>query len=80
MALSILEQKRWEIFNDNLMTISGNCREVLKMFFNKISYQDIVKKLNYSSETVARQRVFKCKKKLSQLVQNDPRFKSLKEL
>ena len=80
MALSILEQKRWEIFNDNLMTISGNCREVLKMFFNKISYQEIVKKLNYSSETVARQRVFKCKKKLSQLVQNDPRFKSLKEL
>ena len=80
IALSILEQKRWEVFNDSLFAISENCRVVLKMFFNKISYQEIVNKLNYSSETVARQRVFKCKKKLEQLVKNDPRFKTLKEL
>ena len=80
MALSILEQKRWEVFNESLKQLSENCREILQMFFNKNAYQEIVQKLGYSSETVARQRVFKCKNKLSQLVKEDPRFNKLKDL
>lgn len=80
MAVATLEQERWELFTEKLSEISKNCKKVLEMFFAKVSYERIVQELGYSSETVARQRVFKCKKKLMQTIINDARFTSLKEL
>ncbi|MDY8135722.1 RNA polymerase sigma factor [Aquimarina sp. 2201CG5-10] len=80
IALTILEQKRWELFAEKLELISENCKKVLTMFFNNCSYGEIVKKMGYNSETVARQRVFKCKTKLSKFIQEDQRYNSLKKL
>jgi RNA polymerase sigma factor (sigma-70 family) len=80
MALATLEQERWELFTEMLDAISENCKKILKLFFAKVSYQRIVQELDYSSETVARQRVFKCKTKLIETVKNDNRYNSLKEL
>ncbi len=80
MALTILEQKRWELFTEKLDLISENCKKVLTLFFNNTSYKDIVKKMGYNSETVARQRVFKCKAKLSEHIKDDQRYNSLKTL
>jgi len=80
VALAVLEQKRWELFTECLRQISDNCKVVLKLFFEKVSYAKIVKELNYNSETVARQRVFKCKNKLKELVKKDVRFKELTNL
>ncbi|WP_378173574.1 RNA polymerase sigma factor [Aquimarina sp. SS2-1] len=79
-ALTILEQKRWELFTEKLDLISENCKKILTMFFNNSSYADIVNKMGYSSETVARQRVFKCKTKLSKTIKEDQRYNSLKKL
>lgn len=79
MALALVEQKKWEIFSEKLELISENCRKILKLFFAKKRYSTIVKEMDYSSETVARQRVFKCKAKLTELVKKDKRYKSLKE-
>ncbi|OED45202.1 RNA polymerase subunit sigma [Flavobacteriaceae bacterium (ex Bugula neritina AB1)] len=78
LALAILDQDRWELFKDSMEKLSENCKEVLQFFFNKLSYKEIVGKTSYSSETVVRQRVFKCKAKLSNLIQSDKRFKALK--
>ena len=50
------------------------------MFFAKVPYADMVKTMNYNSETVARQRVFKCKTKLTDIIKKDNRYKSLKEI
>lgn len=77
IAMATLEQQRWELLNIYFEKLSENCKEVLKMFFEKVSYADMVKRLNYNSETVARQRVFKCKNKLKQMVTGDKKFKSL---
>lgn len=79
-ALALLEQKRWELFEETLQQISENCQKVLQLFFAKVSYESIVKQLNYSSETVARQRVFKCKTKLTELIKNNQRYHSLTQL
>ncbi|WP_405206778.1 RNA polymerase sigma factor [Aquimarina sp. LLG6339-5] len=79
-ALTILEQERWELFNEKLDLISENCKKILTMFFSNSSYTDMVKKMGYSSETVARQRVFKCKTKLSKTIKGDQRYNSLKKL
>lgn len=79
-ALMLLEQKRQELFVEKLGLISDNCRKILSMFFSKSSYADIVAATDYKSENVVRQRVFKCKKKLIELITNDANFKVLKEL
>lgn len=79
-ALALLEQKREELFTEKLTLISENCKKVLSLYFSKIPYSEIVKTLNYQSETVVRQRVFKCKKKLTELIKSDKRYLSLKEL
>ena len=59
---------------------SKNCRLVLQMFFAKLPYSEIIERLNYSSELVARQRVFKCKKKLKERIIADERYEMLKDL
>ncbi|MGJ8683992.1 MAG: RNA polymerase sigma factor [Nonlabens sp.] len=79
-ALALLEQERLELFEAAMDLSSENCKSILKMFFKNISYEEIVNDLGYSSEIVARQRVFKCKKKLIELIQSSPRFNLLKEL
>lgn len=79
-SLAIIEQKRQELFVEKLNLISDNCKKILEMFFARISYAEMVATTDYTSETVVRQRVFKCKKKLTELIKEDKRFNSLKEL
>ena len=80
LALSILEQQRWELFNSGMQKLSENCQQILTLFFNKVPYSQLVKQFGYNSESVARQRVFKCKAKLISFVKDDNRFNSLTEL
>lgn len=80
IALSCLEQERWEFFQEKIELISDNCKQILKRFFKKIAYKDIAIELNYNDENVVRQRVFKCKAKLTEMIKMDVRFKELKEL
>ncbi len=79
-SLALVEQKRQELFIEKLNEISDNCRNILTLFFAKTSYADIVENTEYNSESVVRQRVFKCKKKLTDLIKKDVRYNSLKEL
>ena len=79
-SLALLEQERWEIFKEGLTKLSENCRRILQLFFAKTSYAKMVEEFGYNSETVARQRVFKCKAKLTETIKNDTRYNSLREL
>lgn len=79
-SFAIIEQKRQELFVEKLQLISINCKNILMLFFSKTPYSEIVAQTEYSSETVVRQRVFKCKKKLTELIKSDKRYRSLKEL
>ena len=73
----ILYQDRWDLFEEKFELLTENCRKLLKTFFNKTPYSDIVKRFNYSSENVAFQRVFKCKKRLTDLIKTDVKYKHL---
>lgn len=79
-AAALLEQKRWELMQHFYEQLSANCNKILKLYFAKVSFAKIVTVMEYSSESVARQRVFKCKKKLTEIVRKDRSFKQLKEL
>ncbi len=80
LAASTLEQERMEIFKEKLLELSDNCKTILALFFKKVSGKDIMHQLDYASETTVRQRIFKCKKKLTELIQSDLRFTELKTL
>lgn len=73
----ILYQKRWDLFDEMLQKLSSNCQELLKAYFNKTAYSVIVETFGYANENTAFQRMFKCKKRLAELVKNDVRFKNL---
>lgn len=80
LSLGLLEQKRWELFNDGLSQLSDKCKKILGLYFAKVPYDQIMDALDYSSETVARQRVFKCKAKLKEIITKNKLYNSLKEL
>lgn len=79
-AYVLAEEEKWKLYYEKFDLLSDNCKEVLKLFFQKISYARIVEELSYSSESVARQRVFKCRNKLSSLIKKDSRFSKIKSL
>ncbi|MEM7185014.1 MAG: sigma-70 family RNA polymerase sigma factor [Bacteroidota bacterium] len=74
---SIINQERWELFEEKIQLLSDNCSQLLKDYFNKVPYSEIVKKFSYATENTAFQRIFKCKKKLTELIKEDLRFKAL---
>ena len=74
---AVLQQERWDLFEEMMTKLSENCIKLLKDYFNKVPYDIIVDKFSYASENVAFQRVFKCKKRLMGLIKNDPRYKNL---
>jgi RNA polymerase sigma factor (sigma-70 family) len=78
MAVVAVAQERRELMQEYLQKISINCKKVLDLFFAKVPYSAMVEELSYSSETVARQRVFKCKSKLTELIKQDKRYQALK--
>jgi len=80
MALEILENDRWEVYLRNFNLLSDNCKKVLSLFLKKRKQKEIAEELGYSSDTVVRQRVFKCKSKLIKLIQKDSSYKKLKSL
>lgn len=80
IAMAVLEQKRWELYAESLELISDKCKVILKLYFAKVPYSEIIKKFDYNSETVARQRIFRCKNKLKEVIQKDKRFNDLKML
>ena len=77
IAMATIEQKQWDLFHECLQLIPKTCKSVLDLYFAKASYKEMVKTLNYKTETVARQRVFRCKNKLKELIRRDKRFNAL---
>lgn len=78
IADSAVEQEKWELFEEKMKLLSDNCRKLLGMFFKKINYKEIVKELGYATENVVKQRIFKCKARLKEIIQSDSRFKDLR--
>jgi len=76
---SILYQERWDLFEEKISCLSEKCISLLKDYFDKMPYKNIVEKYSFASENAAFQRVFKCKKQLTKLIKEDFRYQQLKE-
>jgi RNA polymerase sigma factor (sigma-70 family) len=78
MSTFYTEQNQWDLYHEKFKELTDSCQTILKLVFQKIKYASIVETFGYASETVARQRVFKCKSRLVQLIKRDHRYKRLK--
>lgn len=73
----ILDLQKHELYNDNYAKLSENCKAVLSLYFNTFNYDDLLKEFSYSTIDAARQRVYKCKKKLLEKIKTDKRYNFL---
>ncbi|MGQ9620400.1 MAG: hypothetical protein ACUVTX_05380 [Bacteroidales bacterium] len=62
-----------------IMTRSYNklkpeCQEVLRMFYDGISFDEIAKRMNYKNETYARRKKYLCKEALIEIIKSDAEY------
>jgi len=73
-AMFMLEQEQMELYREKFTNLSENCKEILSLFFNDVSYEQIIKELSYATINTARQRIFKCRNKLLTMIKSDVRY------
>lgn len=57
--------------------LDSKCQEILKLYyFDKMSHSNIAEKLGLSNEGIAKQKKFRCIKKLMELLEKDPNLKT----
>ena len=74
------KEKQWELFDEKMKLLQKDCFTILKLMLQKVPYNLIYKKLKLPNENAARQKVFKCKKKLFKLIKEDSRYNDLKDV
>jgi len=74
----ILEQECYDLYIEKFDLLSANCKEILTLYFNDLSYKDILKDSNYKTTSTIRQRVFKCRTKLISLIKSDKRYQKIR--
>ncbi|CAM1364122.1 RNA polymerase sigma factor [Tenacibaculum xiamenense] len=79
LSLFVLEQTCFDLYVEKFNQLSINCKEILSLYFNNLSYEDIVKEKDYASVNTVRQRVFKCRTKLIQLIKSDKKYQKVKK-
>ena len=79
LSTFIVEQELFDFYIEKFDLLSNNCKEILSSYFNGLSYEEILKEYAYASINTVRQRVFKCRTKLIQLIKEDKLFQKLKK-
>ncbi|VXB91906.1 RNA polymerase subunit sigma [Flavobacterium sp. 9AF] len=73
----ILEQQCFEFYIAKFNLLSQNCKDILSSYFNGISYEEITLNNEYATINTVRQRVFKCRTKLVELIKEDKEFQRI---
>lgn len=64
------------LYHKHFQSLSPICKEILKMFFEKKSFEEIAKVLNLINYDFARKKKYKCKKVLIDRIKRDPNLKN----
>ena len=80
LADELIEKAEAEfVYQRNFDKLSERCRQVLTLFFNGLSMQEITQKMGLVSDNATRKKKHHCKNELISLVEKDPLFKELKK-
>lgn len=71
--------ERSTLFYKYFEYLKGDCKQVLKLFFDGVSMKEIGERMGYLSEDYARKKKYTCKKNLMKQIKSDPKFSELSE-
>ncbi len=80
LELDLLQVERGKLFYHSLRQLGEDCQQLLQLFFQKMSMEEIALKMGFGSEGYARRRKSQCKDRLVELVKNAPEFQELKNI
>jgi len=73
----IEESLEYKLYQKHFQRLSEECKKLLQLFFDKVSYAEIAKLLGYSSVGFVKKKKFNCKEFLMKSIKNDPEFNRL---
>ena len=73
----IEESMEYRIYQRHFQKLSEECKKLLQLFFDKVSYEKIAKILGYKSAGFVKKKKYNCKEFLMKSIKNDPEFKRL---
>ncbi len=74
---SIHKLERFRLYKDKMAELEPECRELFELFFNKVPLKEIAIRLGLKSENAAKQKKYKCQKKLIERIKKDVKFDQL---
>lgn len=73
----IFETERRQFYQEKFRELSAECQQVLQLFFDGKPLKKIAKLMGYT-EVFVKSKKYRCKEKLSRLIQKDQRFSEYK--
>ena len=74
----IILRERHNVFRQNFMKLGIFCQQLLQHFFDSKNMKEIARLMGLKNEHTARNRKYRCQKKLEELLQADERYQELK--
>lgn len=67
------------IFRKHYLILGKTCRQILRMYLEKIPYNEMAKILKLKTEGIVRRRKFRCKERLVKSIKKDPEYQKYLE-
>ena len=74
---TILKLERFQLYQEKMKELDPLCQQLFELFFNKVSLREIASELGLNTENAAKQKKYKCQKKLIEKIKKDVIFKQL---
>jgi len=74
---SLLKLERFQLYKKKLSELDPTCQKLFESFFNKVPLRKIAEELGLTTENAAKQKKYKCQKKLIENIKKDVTFKQL---
>jgi RNA polymerase sigma factor (sigma-70 family) len=71
------EDEQLRIYEAHFRELSKECQQVLNMYFQKASMEEICVVMGYKNVQIAKDKKYRCKKTLMSRIYNNPSFKKL---
>ena len=73
----IEDSLEYKLYQKHFQKLSKECKKLLQLFFDKVSYSEIAKILGYKSAGFVKKKKYNCKEFLMKSIKNDPEYKAL---
>jgi len=74
---TMLKLERFELYKSKMSELDPVCKDLFELFFRKVPLKEIAVQLDLKTENAAKQKKYKCQKKLLEKIKNDVKFRQL---